>query len=201
VFVDPEKCATYNGPSEAQAGKRYRLAWDIGVKVDNAAVGAMDEDTGETVEVFHWTGVPIPVQLERVAGISRKYNFASVAFDATGIGQTIAHELEKRGVNCIPIHWTNALKDEMVNHLAFLMEQRVISFPPHEALLSELKQYRYTISETGVTRYSAPRGSYDDLVAMMVMLYKDYNQAEMDVPFFGFMGGVQIGGGKRSAFN
>jgi hypothetical protein len=198
VFVDPEKCATYNGPSVAEEGERYLVAWDIGAKVDNAAVGVLKESTGECVEVFHWTGVPYAAQIDRVVGISRKYNFATVRFDETGVGKTIGPQLDKQGVNIEPVHWTNALKDEMVNHLAFLMEQRVISFPPHEALLAELKQYKYTISETGVTRYSAPRGSHDDLVAMMIMLYKDYNQAEMEMPWFGSFGGVTIGGGKRA---
>jgi hypothetical protein len=200
VFIGAEECATYTGPSEADAGETYLVSWDIGQKVDNAAVGVRNS-RGETVEVFHWTGVPYAAQLDRVIGVSRKYNYATVRFDATGVGQTMGAQLDKAGVNCDPIHWTNSLKAEMVENLAFLMEQKAIAYPHHEAMIGEFKEFKYTISDTNVTRYSAPRGSHDDLVSMMVMLYKDYNQSEMEVPFFGIFGGAQIGNGKRSHLN
>lgn len=191
VFRNVDECATYEGDEEPEDGEVYTIAWDPAQSVDYSAVGVRNS-RGETVHITRWTGVTWQGQLERVRDMSRKYNYALVRMDSTGLGKTLPEALDKMGVPVEPVVFSNSVKEDMVNHLAFLMEQKAISYPNHQALKQELKDFKYTISDKGTIRYAAPRGSHDDLVTMMMLAYKDFNldSLEMTDAYMGVLMGV-----------
>lgn len=185
VFTNVRENATYDGPSEPQPEDGYIVAYDPARVVDYSCVGVRNL-RGETVYMTRWSGKPWPEQIKAVAEISRYFNYAPVRVDCTGLGDTLVSALDRAGCVVEPVLFTQKSKEEMVNHLALLMEQRSISYPYIDYLIQELSDYRYTNLPGGGVRYSAPRGDgyYDDAVSVMMMLYSDFNQVDIDLGLF-----------------
>jgi len=98
----------------------------------------------------------------------------------------------QHGVEVDPVHFTNPEKERMVNHLAMLIEQQAISYPDDDALLNELKDYQYSVTKSGLIRYSASlQRGHDDLVTAMMLAFRDYNQPQVTLPFMGVIRGIR----------
>lgn len=185
VFPYADLCASYHGPTDPEPDRIYTIGYDPARSVDFSGVIIRD-DLGQVVYIRQWTGKPWTAQITEIAHLSRYYNNALVVIDKTGLGETLPEALEKHGVIVEPIHFTNLLKESMINHLAMLIEQKIISYPPHDTLINELKDYQYTVTKTGAIRYSASSSRrHDDLVTGMMLAFKDFNSIVDEVPWVG----------------
>ena len=128
VFPNVDDCATFNGTSEPEPGEQYVIGYDPARSVDFSGV-AVRNSKGECVYVQQWTGVPWTRQMDEIAILSRRYNHAPVVMDRTGLGEALSEALIQRGLDVEPVFFTNQEKERMVNHLAMLMEQKLISYP------------------------------------------------------------------------
>ncbi|HUM44133.1 MAG TPA: hypothetical protein PKI14_14420 [Fervidobacterium sp.] len=191
VFPTADDCADYRGSSEPVHGEIYVIGYDPAKEVDFSGV-VVRNSYGEVVNVMQWTGKPWPVQVEEITRLSRYYNYATVVIDKTGIGEALPSMLEQNGVIVDAVHFTSAVKERLVNHLAMLIEQKAISYPDHAPLLEELKDYQYLLTKTGFIRYSASTSKkHDDLVTAMILAFKDYNKPEIVLPYMGMLGGLK----------
>jgi len=191
VFPTAEDCAIYSGDGRPEPGEIYVIGYDPARSVDYSGV-VIRNSKGEAVRIEQWTGKPWTVQMDEIAYLSRYYNYALVVMDRTGLGETLPEALAQRGIDVEPLYISNPEKEKMVNHLAMLIEQKIICYPNMEALINELKDYEYTITKTGTIKYSSSTSSrHDDLVTAMYLAYKDFNIPEMDLPFMGLFGGIE----------
>jgi Terminase-like family. len=191
VFPGAEACATFNGSSEPEPGETYVIGYDPARSVDFSGV-VIRNSKGECVRVLQWTGKPWTRQIDEIALLSRQYNYATVVMDRTGLGEALPEALAQRGVTVEPVFFTNAEKEKMVNHLAMLIEQKLICYPNFPPLVAELKDYQYKITKGGNIQYSASTShKNDDLVTACMLAYKDYNIPELTLPFLGLLSSVQ----------
>ncbi len=191
VFPYADNCAVYNGSSQAEASELYTIGYDPGRAVDYSGI-VVRNSVGQAVNVYQWTGVPWTSQVDKMVVLSRYYNYARVVMDKTGIGGTLPESLEKQGVEVEAIYFTNQEKEKMVNHLAMLIEQKAIVYPNNEALINELKDYQYTMTKSGLVKYSAStQAKHDDLVTAMMLAFKEYNQPEVEMPWMGKVEGIK----------
>ena len=191
VFTNIEACAVYAGSSEPDPGETYVIGYDPARSVDYSGV-AIRNSKGECVRVLQWTGKPWTRQMDEIALLSRQYNNATVVIDRTGLGEALPEALIQRGLIVEPVFINNQEKEKMVNHLAMLMEQKLISYPNFPALIAELKDYQYKITKAGNTQYSASTSSrHDDLVTACMLTFKNYNIPDLTLPFMGLLAGVQ----------
>lgn len=190
VFSNVDDCATFNGTSEPEPGEQYVIGYDPARSVDFSGV-AVRNSKGECVYVQQWTGVPWTRQMDEIAILSRRYNHAPVVMDRTGLGEALPEALIQRGLDVEPVFFTNQEKERMVNHLAMLMEQKLISYPNFPALIAELKDYQYKFTKGGNVQYSASSHKHDDMVVSMLLAYKNFNIPELTLPFLGLLAGVQ----------
>lgn len=186
VFINPESCATLkDNPSPPEPGERYVIGYDPAQTMDYAGVCIRDSQ-GRTVFVTRWSGKSWTAQVDDIARLAKQYNYAHVVMDATGNGMVLPEALMQRGIDVDGLYINNALKAQMVNNLAFLIEQGKISYPYYEPLINELKDYEYSITAAGNIRYSAStQDKHDDLVSAMFLAYKDFNAPELALPFMG----------------
>ena len=116
----------------------------------------------------------------RVKMTAKKYNDALVVPDLTGIGDPLGEELMREGVSIyhtrktddksIPgVHFTNILKQQMVEKLMISIEQRMITFPHIDVLIDELFAFQPFLSPTGKITYHAPEGKHDDCVIALML--------------------------------
>ncbi|MFA5629806.1 MAG: hypothetical protein WC958_06170 [Dehalococcoidales bacterium] len=197
VFPTADECATYIGTGQPEPGESYVIGYDPARSIDNSGV-VIRNSKGEAVRVEQWRGKPWTRQMDDIAILSQLYNHAHVVMDRTGLGETLPEALAQRGISVDPVYISNLEKEKMVNNLAMLIEQKFVSYPKHEVLINELKDYQYVISKTGTTRYSASAQSrHDDLVTAAMLAFKDFNSPELELPFVGLLGGVSKQTGKN----
>ena len=61
-----------------------------------------------------------------------------------------------------------------------------------QALIAELKDYRYTFTKSGNIQFSASSSRRnDDLVTCLFLAYKNYNIPDLIIPFVGLFDSVQ----------
>lgn len=190
VFPKADICATYAGESGPVSGEMYTIGYDPAKEVDYSGV-IIRNSLGQAVSVLQWTGVPWTSQVERIVQLSRYYNYAQVNIDKTGVGETLPSMLRANGVIVQDFHLSNIEKERLVNHLAMLIEQEIISYPDHEVLLNELKDYQYSYTKTGKISFSASSDKHDDLVTALYLAFSDYNLPGIVLPFMGKIEGIK----------
>ncbi len=186
VFTNPEDCATYKGGPTPEAGEIYVIGYDPARTIDFAGV-AVRNSKGECVHITRWTGKSWTQQADDIAELSKYYNYAKVVIDRTGLGEALPEALIQRGVEVEAIYMSNQEKEKMVNNLAFLIEQKAISYPYYEPLINELKDYEYVVTKAGNIRYSASGKHHDDLVTAMMLAYKDFNLVDSTPIYMGLL--------------
>lgn len=133
------------------------------------------------VHVDRWFKTTWDTTEERIAAVGRRYR-GDLAIDITG--DTYSDPLVKRlqdkiggGTRVYGIKFTNALKANMVKHLAAKLESSEVKLltpttPEAEAQRDELQDFQATRLPSGVTRYAGPQGKYDDMaIAVMAAAY------------------------------
>ena len=191
VFPRAENCATYIGDDKPVPGEIYTIGYAPAKEVAFSGV-IVRNSLGEAVKIEQWTGVPWPAQVEKIVFLSRRYNYARVVIDKTGVGETLPSMIRTSGVIVEEVHFSNIEKERLVNHLAMLIEQEVVSYPDHETLVNELKDYQYSYTKTGKISFSASTHSrHDDLVTALFLAFKDYNMPGNVIPFMGLIDGIK----------
>jgi len=95
-----------------------------------------------------------------------------LCIDATGLGDPIAEDLKRAGVN-IPesgaFKISGASKKPLIERLIVAIEQRLITFPLIQELIDELGSYTYELTSQRNIRYTAPEGLHDDCVIALAL--------------------------------
>lgn len=65
--------------------------------------------------------------------------------------------------------FTNTSKQQLIEHLAVLIEKQQIKFPDIRVLVNELSSYEYELTRAGNVRYNAPSGLHDDCVIALAL--------------------------------
>jgi len=157
------------------AGKRYVMGVDLGRTNDFTVLTVMDMATSQVVAFERFSDTSWAIQKEKIVLMAKAYNNAQVVIDATGFsaGSVIAEELsdppivlDLRSValRVIPFKFSNQSKRALVEKLIVSIEQRLISVPKIDTLITELQSFTYDVTDFGNIRYSAPEGMYDDCV-------------------------------------
>jgi hypothetical protein len=195
VFPYADRCAVYDGDGDVEPGETYTIGWDPAKSIDNSGV-AIRNSKGECIKITQLKGKNYTAQLDEIEYYHRYYNYALIEIDKTG-NEALPDELEKRGIPHNAVHFTSAEKSIMVNHLALLIEQENICYPDDPILIAELLDYSYTInSKTGNITYGNTGGKsrHDDLVTALMLAFRNYNIAEVVLPYVGMVVGINTNG-------
>lgn len=188
VFTNITKCAK-GVIQEPAPNETYVIGFDPARAVDFSAVAVRDSK-GQVVFLERYTGKPWTWQVNRVEMLAKRYNHAKVIMDRTGLGETLVEALAQRGVDVEGVFFTQAVKEQLVNHLAYLMEQEMICYPDESYLIDELTDYSYSVSPSGKISYGNKDG-HDDAVTALMLCMRDFDIATQTLPFMGFLLGGQ----------
>lgn len=166
VFRRVDSCIT-GGLEEPQFGHHYILGWDVARYTDYSVCTVLDCDTRHVVAFERFHGMEYATQIDRyVVPLAQKYNNAHIVMDATGAGDPVYEETQKRDVSVegYYIH-TNIAKKNLVDRGVVAVEQRQVTYPGIKVFVDEMKAFGYKFSKSGKTiQYSAPEGMHDDCV-------------------------------------
>jgi hypothetical protein len=151
-------------PQAPKANHYYVMGVDLAKVTDYTVISVFDTTTNSQVYQDRFNTLEWPFQKKKIAEIAKHYNNALIQLDATGIGDPVADDLLRLGLNVNPIKITNELKKEMVEKLSIWIEQQKIRLINIEESLKEYDNYSYEIARNGRITYNARLGYHDDIV-------------------------------------
>lgn len=172
VFRNISSCVdgTLEEPKE---GHNYVVSWDIAKHSDFSCIVVMDRGSNHVVHFDRFNRIDYTLQIDKVLEIVRRFNRAEVIVDSTGVGDPILEQIVSRGINCEGFLFTNSSKQQLIEHLAVMLEKKEVTFPDITVLINELSSYQYEITRAGNMRYNAPGGSHDDsVIALALAIWK-----------------------------
>jgi len=167
VFKGISKCIA-GELEEPKVGYSYVIGVDLAKTQDFTVLACICRETRHLVAFERLNEVSWNLQKEKIILMARKYNNAEVLIDATGLGDPILEDLQRARINVSGYKFTNISKQELVEKLIIAIEQRLITFPRIDVLISELESFEYDLSSQGV-KYSAPEGLNDDCVIALAL--------------------------------
>ena len=153
----------------------YVMGVDIAKHEDYTVITVFDRSNNMQVYQERFNKIDWPLQRERVAEISKHYNGAICALDATGVGDVFADELARGGTPVTPIKITEPLKREMIQKLSMWIQQKRFLILNNEDTIVELENFAYKKGPTGKYRYEAPSGKHDDIVMSLALAVLELN--------------------------
>lgn len=150
-------------------GHRYIMGVDLARLRDYSVITIMDSANRHVVYHERFNQLSWEVQYHRILAACRKYN-ATIFMDSTGIGDPIVETIRNAGVRVEPYKIGGSqAKQQLIEKLRVNIENLRVSFPKIPALIEELRNYEYKLSESGVVKYSAPSGMHDDCVISLAL--------------------------------
>jgi hypothetical protein len=180
VFNNIENCIAGENV-EPQAQFQYSLGLDLAKSVDFNVICVLNRQTRHVDYFERWNGTSWNLTEERVKAVALKYNNALAVPDSTGVGDPIVEALQRAGVGIYYAHKDNSEvvtpgikfnsinKENMIEKLKVAIEQRLITFPNHEVLIQELRDFEVQMLPSRSYRYCAPEGKHDDCVIALAL--------------------------------
>lgn len=164
VFKNLDRC--FRGELEqAQAKEFYTIGIDLGKTEDFTVITVMKNSTKQLVDIYRENRLDWTVQKDLIRGIISRYPNHLAVIDSTGLGDPIADDLRRYGINIRDYKFTNKSKEALVEQLVIAIEQGLIGIPQvaqTQFLIDEIRSFNYEILPSGRVRYSAPEGLHDD---------------------------------------
>jgi hypothetical protein len=127
------------------------------------------------------------LQEAKIEAAARRFGNARVTIDSTGIGDPVVEELRRRGINIREedvFKFTQNSRQNLLNNLAILLENRKIRIPNDNELLDELRSFTIEMNEKGRAIIKCPDGLHDDRVMSLALAVWGVDEKETIDPFF-----------------
>lgn len=167
----------------------YVFGMDVARVNDFSVVTVIDLDTqpASVCYIDRSKGVAFDLQIGRLYSLWERFNPQVILIEKNANLQMI-EKLHLMGLPVQEIHTTNLIKVEMVNALAMAFENRHLFIPKDDILIGQLQAYAPTRTPTGMVRYSAPDGQYDDdVMALMLANWAAQGQGMGEAGYYRFV--------------
>jgi phage FluMu gp28-like protein len=154
----------------------YWLGVDLGKKHDNTVIAVIrtDEDAMRLVglKIF-----PLGTEYTAIAGYlhvltEKLRTIQRILIDQTGVGESFLDEAKKSLPNVEGIVLSQLVKQDVLNYLKLLMQQKRVLIPYQLELANELNIERFELTKGGQVQFSHPSGTHDDrLWALALAVY------------------------------
>lgn len=170
VFRRVREAATAPYPIQPYPGQ-FVMSIDWGRSVDFTVLIVMDVARRTVVDFDRFNQVGWEIQRGRVVAMARKWNVSSILAEQNSIGDPNIEQLAG-APDFLPIHGfttTNATKAEIIEDLALAIETGAITYPNIPELVNELIAFSMEKTRSGLIRYAAPEGLWDDCVITLAL--------------------------------
>jgi len=200
---NPESANAYIESLEEAAGKRLKgrffAGLDLGKQVDHSVLAVVQLSEKGEVRLIHKRqfplGTPYPDVVAYTVRANQIFSFEGLLVDKTGIGDAVVDEFSAIGLpNVNGVFFTDAEKENMLNHLKLLMEKKALKILGDDAqLIAQIneQQYEYLRPKTAQERvhlkFWHPPGRHDDqLYALALACYAAKEAKPRREPAFSF---------------
>lgn len=167
---------------------------DLAKSVDWTVLIGLDEDMRcSAIHRFQAPWQDTIRRIHEIVGSTRSL------VDSTGVGDPVLEALQDGHGNFEGFKFSSTSKQQLMEGLAVAIQQQDLTIP-EGVLVSELEQFEYAYTRTGVS-YSAPAGQHDDTVCALALAVKHHQEplsmrdgamlgARMTAAGEGYLGGV-----------
>jgi len=169
--------------SDPVPGHYYVVGIDWGRKWDYTVVTVLDAQTSpaKLVHLSRWRGTGWEVQASDAAAIVARFQPRRVLADGNSIGDPIAEMLDTQIRKLMPraayrptverFTFSAESKQQLIDRLNVGFAARAVQFPPHKALLNELRCFEYAPGGPGSLKMAAQAGGHDDCVISLALAF------------------------------
>lgn len=172
VFRNVRECATGQWQEwDREQGCSYYAGLDL-AKVEDFTVLAIMNSRREVVFVDRFNRLDWHIQRSRIETAAKRYGYCRILCDTTGVGEPIYESLRMAGLSVEPYPFTQASKAALINNLAMILEQGLITLPRPDIWpegIDELEAFEYSVTDTGNVRTAAPHSCHDDCVIALAL--------------------------------
>ena len=159
----------------------YVVGIDWGRKWDYTVVAVLDADQHpfRLVHLSRWRTTGWNTQAADAAGIIARFKPRRVLADGSSLGDPIADMLDREialkigpGISCPMVErftFSPESKQSLIDGLNVSLSARTVLFPPHPALVHELKNFEYASGGPGRLKMAARGSGHDDCVIALAL--------------------------------
>ncbi|GBC93511.1 hypothetical protein HRbin15_02002 [bacterium HR15] len=138
------------------------------------------QEAARLLAVHRWQGLAWTEQIETLKHWLEQHAVQRVLCDRTGIGDPLVEALQNAiAIPTEGLNFTRALKQNLVEGLALMLEQGRLQLLPDMELLQELYHFEVSATPAGV-RFGAERGFHDDMVIALALAVRALPPAPTD---------------------
>ena len=170
LFRNLDKIFTGQELEEPVYGVQYFLAADVARKKDWSVLTIID-DHGRVVAMDRFHQISWTLQVERAALWYRTFNCTKAIVDATGVGDVVAEEFEKAGMNVEAFLFTVPSRRLLIEELVLACDNSEITLPATEkfkVFREELESMEFQLDGSSI-KYAVPSGSHDDALFSLAL--------------------------------
>lgn len=142
----------------------YRMGVDLAKYNDYTSISVIDLNSFEQVYLDRFNQVDWNLQKAKIEAVYYRFGRPSGFIDATGVGDPIVEDLNRRGVALEAYKFTEQSRRDLLTNLAIHTEQDRVKLLDDPVLKAELSYFRYELSDGGKLRIRVPDGLHDDTV-------------------------------------
>ncbi|MBN1443721.1 MAG: terminase family protein [Planctomycetes bacterium] len=154
---------------EPKPREYYYAGLDL-AKVEDYSVVCIVNRNREVVFADRFHRLDWSVQVNRIRAAADRYHRARLLVDSTGAGEPVFESLRRAGCNALAYPFTARSKAALVDNLALMFEQRLITLPRADlwpAGIDELESFEFSVTDAGNVKTGAPSGVHDDCVVAL----------------------------------
>lgn len=150
-----------------QGDKQYYIGidWANGANNDNTAI-AIFNSKRQMVRLRYFNDKDSLQTIEEIAKIVKEYPPIKIVVEKNSLGKVFYDLLKKRlpNINITPFDTTNKTKNEIVNRLQVLIQNKEIQLLDDPQLKLDMVAYQIEETKTHKITYNAKSGSHDDTI-------------------------------------
>lgn len=150
-----------------------RIGVDFGRYHDATAVAVVvgSREAARLIELHTLGEAPWSRQVEWVAEIIDRFPGSIVTCDATGVGDPIVEELQRRvrHASLRRFVFTRTTKPALIDQLVWMLDNRRLLMTPFPDLLREMQHFQMSTTESGHAQLGAASGYHDDRVCALAL--------------------------------
>jgi len=165
LFRNLDRVFSATTPAGPVFGHAYGQGVDLARKQDYTVSFIGDLGTGQLVDYQRFHEISWPLQYERVVSQYKRWGARHAWVDATGLGDVVVPELERRGMMVTPVViGSRQSRRALIEPLVVACDNLEITAPPEwTTFRAELDAMEYELDDDGSVTYQSS-GNHDDTV-------------------------------------
>lgn len=142
---------------------KYQMGVDLAKYQDYTVISIINLHTFEQVYLERFNQMDWNIQKAKIEAIYHRFNRPRGWIDATGVGDPIVEDLNKRGIKLEAYKFTEQSRKDLLTNLALKLEQRIVKLIDDDILKQELSYFQYELVGQKL-KIKVPDSLHDDTV-------------------------------------